>query len=123
MWTTEASKFRPHRMRVIESIFRHHPDAHVRIYSNTLEDALFGALAKAGRTIEVVPFNVTAVFEGTPLLAWSEGAAKDGQYFFSHLTDGARYALLWKHGGIYVDMDVLVTRPMTDMYNAVGCEA
>lgn len=40
---------------------------------------------------------------------WASGALKKSQWPRSHASDVLRYLTLWKFGGIYLDLDVVVT--------------
>ncbi|KAK8765723.1 hypothetical protein V5799_031673 [Amblyomma americanum] len=58
--------------------------------------------------------------EDTALDLWlREGAYKRGPYEVVHLSDGLRLALLLKHGGVYVDTDVVFLRTMDGVGDAV----
>eukprot|EP00966_Prymnesium_polylepis_P021500 494700-Prymnesium_polylepis.1 len=60
---------------------------------------------------------------------------QQGPYFYSHVTDVLRFALLFHIGGVYLDFDVIVTRPFdlattatpmssaTRLHNAIGIES
>ena len=54
--------------------------------------------------------------------AWYQGIDKwkNGEYFFSHITEIIRLATLWKYGGVYLDTDVVVMRELDNLHNAVG---
>ncbi|KAH7956443.1 hypothetical protein HPB52_009728 [Rhipicephalus sanguineus] len=53
-----------------------------------------------------------------------EGAYKRSPYETVHLSDGLRLGLLLKHGGVYVDFDVIFLRSLEDLGNAVvACSA
>ncbi|XP_017883751.2 lactosylceramide 4-alpha-galactosyltransferase-like, partial [Ceratina calcarata] len=48
--------------------------------------------------------------ENTPLEKWyKRGVWKESQWPISHMSDVLRYLTLWKYGGIYLDLDVVVT--------------
>ncbi|KAK8777200.1 hypothetical protein V5799_029455 [Amblyomma americanum] len=36
------------------------------------------------------------------------------------LSDAVRFALLWKHGGVYADLDVIVKKPLDGLRNCLG---
>lgn len=120
IWTTNATSFRSYRHKVVESVFAHHPTASVRVLSNTLPSDTFAALRSSGRDVNVIPFDVDDLFDGTPLATWLASNASQGEHYYSHVTDAARYALLWKYGGLYIDFDVILLQPLTGFRNALG---
>ncbi|XP_049266866.1 lactosylceramide 4-alpha-galactosyltransferase-like [Rhipicephalus sanguineus] len=51
------------------------------------------------------------VFQGTPLGSWYEsGILNKSAFPVEHLADALRLALLYKQGGVYLDIDVIVMR-------------
>ncbi|KAH8042243.1 hypothetical protein HPB51_021327 [Rhipicephalus microplus] len=63
--------------------------------------------------------------QDTVLDLWlREGAYKRSPYETVHLSDGLRLALLLKHGGVYVDFDVIFLRSLEGLGDAVvACSA
>lgn len=58
---------------------------------------------------------------GTPLESlYFGGKLKGSDYAFQHLSDALRVALLYKHGGIYLDLDVVVLRSLRCLRNTAG---
>ena len=49
---------------------------------------------------------------GTPAEVWYDNIDrwKEGEFFFSHITEIIRLATLHKYGGMYLDTDVIVIR-------------
>lgn len=136
-WTSGPETFAPWRLAVLLSIGRQHVSgerpARVRLYTNTLTLADLGGPI-AGLHVHVVPID-DALFHDTPLVPlW--GAVKEAlrakdivarmkdpkDYVYSHLTDALRYVVLWKHGGVYLDFDFIVLRPLTFFANALGIQ-
>lgn len=55
--------------------------------------------------------NTKTFFDGTPLEEWyKRELIKTSFWPRSHMSDILRYTLLWKYGGIYLDLDVVVLR-------------
>nr|CAD7411140.1 unnamed protein product [Timema cristinae] len=55
--------------------------------------------------------NIEHYLEGTPLEDWyKEGALKKSRWPMSHSSDVLRFITLWKYGGTYLDLDVVVTK-------------
>ncbi|KAG5334749.1 A4GAT galactosyltransferase, partial [Acromyrmex charruanus] len=59
----------------------------------------------------------------TPLDAWyTSGVLKKSHWPVSHMSDILRYLTLWKYGGIYLDLDVVVTSSLENLTNFAGAE-
>lgn len=114
LWSTNSSSFGLVPRRAIESVFYHHPRATLRVFSNTLPPDFFAMLNAAGYAARVQPYNLTQILEGTPAAPWLARVSEwqSGPYFFSHVTDALRLALLYREGGVYLDSDVLLVRPL-----------
>ncbi|CAG9865108.1 unnamed protein product [Phyllotreta striolata] len=63
--------------------------------------------------------------KGTPLEnLYTSGKIEDSIYAQSHASDVLRYLTLWKYGGIYLDLDVIVTKSLEDIQpNYAGIES
>ncbi|XP_053970922.1 lactosylceramide 4-alpha-galactosyltransferase-like [Hylaeus volcanicus] len=59
----------------------------------------------------------------TPLELWyKSGMLRTSQWPRSHMSDMLRYLTLWKYGGIYLDLDVIVTTSLERLTNFAGAE-
>ncbi|XP_018313109.1 uncharacterized protein [Mycetomoellerius zeteki] len=59
----------------------------------------------------------------TPLDVWyNSGILKKSHWPVSHMSDILRYLTLWKYGGIYLDLDVIVTSSLENLTNFAGAE-
>lgn len=66
----------------------------------------------------VKPFEV---LRGTPLSSWNlSGTLQSSPFRVAHLADVLRLAVLYKHGGVYLDLDVVVLRSLEDLENCVS---
>jgi len=101
----------------MESIFFHHPHARVIIHSNTLLQSEFDVLTEAGYKLEVQRYNLEELVVGSPAWKFTEKLqeAKRGQFWYSHLTDLLRYLILFKFGGVYMDTNVIIVRPVDSL--------
>ena len=71
--------------------------------------------------VQILRQDLSAHLKGTPLQSLLEdGLLGDSQYSYQHWSDALRIALLFKHGGIYLDLDVVVLRSMRCLRNAAG---
>ncbi|XP_054927583.1 lactosylceramide 4-alpha-galactosyltransferase-like [Dermacentor andersoni] len=76
---------------------------------------------KKNANIRVLPYFLplhcreqpNEVFQGTPLESWYEsGILSKSAYPVEHLADALRLAVLYKQGGVYLDIDVIVMRSL-----------
>ena len=51
---------------------------------------------------------------------YNSGRLKESQYPHIHLSDAIRVAILYKNGGIYLDLDCIVLRPINCLRNTAG---
>lgn len=80
-------------------------------------------LLKSYDNVKLMYINTKTFFDGTPLEQWYKtGKIKSSYYPLSHMSDILRYVILWKYGGIYLDLDVVVLRSFETMTNFAGAE-
>ncbi|XP_076266976.1 lactosylceramide 4-alpha-galactosyltransferase-like [Rhynchophorus ferrugineus] len=61
--------------------------------------------------IKFLRVNMDRFVEGSPVNdLWKSRKIHTGKYALSHTSDVLRYLLLWKYGGIYADLDVVVIK-------------
>ncbi|XP_076170548.1 lactosylceramide 4-alpha-galactosyltransferase isoform X2 [Ptiloglossa arizonensis] len=61
--------------------------------------------------------------KNTPLELWYKSSVlRKSRWPRSHMSDILRYLTLWKYGGIYLDLDVIVTTSLESLTNFVGAE-
>lgn len=64
-----------------------------------------------------------ALFEDSVLGTWyRNGTWKRSPFRVNHLSDAMRILVLWKFGGIYADMDVVVLASVSELRNSVSRE-
>ncbi|XP_073998650.1 lactosylceramide 4-alpha-galactosyltransferase-like isoform X2 [Rhodnius prolixus] len=63
-------------------------------------------------------------FKSTPLEEWyAIDKLKSSRWPRSHASDILRYTSLWKYGGTYVDLDVVLLRSLKGLSNFAGAES
>lgn len=69
--------------------------------------------------------NISSYSEDSPLRDFIKSGKLDrSKYFRSHLSDVLRYLSLWKYGGTYLDLDVIVLKPLDSIPpNYAGAES
>lgn len=81
-------------------------------------------ILKGYNNVKMMHISTKTFFDGTPLQSWfREGKHKTSKYPFTHISDILRYVLLWKYGGIYLDLDVIALRSFESMVNFAGVES
>ena len=112
--------------RSIESVFHHHPLANIIIHSNSLLQHEFDVLTEAGYNIEVHPYNLSDLVKNTPAASFSIDqirTANTGKNFYSQESNLLRLLVLYKLGGVYIDTDVILVRPLEKLvWNVVAWE-
>ncbi|KAM4040714.1 alpha-1,4-N-acetylglucosaminyltransferase-like isoform 1-T2 [Anomaloglossus baeobatrachus] len=79
--------------------------------SNTNKEEMvkrhFSALSSL-RNVHFFPLKFEEVFADTPLHSWYQKIDPQQQSFWTHVSsDACRIALIWRHGGIYMDTDII----------------
>lgn len=71
--------------------------------------------------VHVVYTDVDLAAKDTPLEKWVSGDFWRYSYFLTEQSsDIIRYTLLWKTGGIYLDLDTIVLRDMSNLTNCAS---
>ncbi|KAL4704444.1 hypothetical protein ACJJTC_014376 [Scirpophaga incertulas] len=101
----------------VESAARAHPywDINVLFTAPATEKSLKKStyLLKELNNIRFYRINVIQYSKGTPLEAFvARGALNRTKWRISHASDVLRYLTLFKWGGVYLDLDVVVARPL-----------
>lgn len=75
--------------------------------------------------VRIQHLNYEKYTKGTPLEhLYQDGAIEASIYAQSHASDVLRYLTLWKYGGIYLDLDVIVTKSFNSLpQNFAGSES
>ncbi|XP_073485158.1 alpha-1,4-N-acetylglucosaminyltransferase-like [Aquarana catesbeiana] len=65
------------------------------------------------KNVYFFPLQMEAILADTPLLSWYQKVDPAKERYWAHVSsDACRLALLWKHGGIYMDTDFISLRPI-----------
>jgi lactosylceramide 4-alpha-galactosyltransferase len=71
--------------------------------------------------VQIIREDLTQHLLGTPLESLlRSGKFEKSKFSFQHLSDAVRIAMLYKSGGIYLDLDVVVLRSLGCLRNTVG---
>jgi hypothetical protein len=115
--------------RAIEAVFFHHPNAKVIVHSNTLpqKGTRLDVFAESGYDLEVRPYRLLQWMKDSPSITEREIAEfqkvlpsrNAGQYWYSHKTDLVRLLLMERHGGVYLDTDQHLIKPIPKSFTNV----
>lgn len=129
IWSTPAASFQDWRLHVLKRLRTFHPWAKIVVHTNTL--ATHAAVASYAD--QFMPIHDT-LFTSTPLSPWwsrvagsfvelyNGRAVPEGEFFYSHVTDAIRLAVLYKYGGVYLDFDMLTVQNLFAFRNAMGVQ-
>lgn len=134
--TSGENCLRSRQACAIESAARTNPDMKIQVYmsrkrppGNPEQDGGYGlqrhcesmnVLSKFPN-VQIIREDLTRHVLGTPLESLlRSGKFEKSQFSYQHLSDAIRIALLYKSGGIYLDLDVVVLRSLGCLRNTAG---
>lgn len=122
--TSNTSHFTAREACAVESVARLHPSNPVRLLyiadTFNLSNPLVNLLLKY-KNVRFSHVDLDTMMKGSPLEPWIEKRPWEKSPFnVSHLSDVMRTLLMWKYGGVYLDLDVVALRPLDDLTNAIG---
>ncbi|CAN7938568.1 unnamed protein product, partial [Ixodes hexagonus] len=104
----------------IESAARHNPSfqVHLLTTSDLVANDHYVRLVSKIRNFETTLVNLSTVFRSTPLESWNGTVGfKTAKYPVEDLSDFLRYVILWQHGGVYLDLDVITLKSLRGLKN------
>ncbi|XWS12308.1 hypothetical protein CRYUN_Cryun37aG0078500 [Craigia yunnanensis] len=108
IWNSPPWMYSVRHQRGLESLLAQHRDACVVVFSETIElDFFKDSFVKDGYKVAVAMPNLDELLKETPTHIYSELV---------------RLAALYKYGGIYLDSDIIVLKPLLALNNSVGLE-
>lgn len=91
-------------------------------FPNARRTPLINALLEY-KNIQINYLNITQYTEGTPLEQLiKRGELTRSKYQIEHTSDVLRVLTLWKYGGTYLDLDVVVLKPVDSISNYASAE-
>ncbi|CAG0922852.1 unnamed protein product [Notodromas monacha] len=126
METSGLPMLSPKQLCAVESAALHHPNRPVVMaVNNTFLQLPVVLKSWSERYPNVMFINLDIVqwLNGTILLPWlSKNLLDKSPFKTPQATNALRYATLFKYGGLYLDTDVIVMRPMDDLVNDIGLQ-
>ncbi|KAL6651090.1 hypothetical protein ACP70R_010015 [Stipagrostis hirtigluma subsp. patula] len=131
-WLSPLAQFGRRELLVVESLFRWHRGACLLVASDTMDtpggSERLRPFVERGLRVAAASPDFAYLLNGTPAEAWL-GAVKRGEVspgsvpLGQNLSNLLRLALLYRYGGVYLDADVVVLRPLSGLRNAIGAQA
>ena len=115
IWVTPPSTFSPRFHRSLESVFKHHPTAHLDVLSNSLPATFFHSLtSRTNHSIKIRRYDLASLTKGTRAEVWYAFRRfwSRSAFFPNHEADLLRLLWLAEHGGVYLDTYVVFVRPL-----------
>ncbi|CAH8381936.1 unnamed protein product [Eruca vesicaria subsp. sativa] len=131
IWISSIESFGHRERFTVESLFKSHPNSCLILVSNSL-DCQRGTLIlkpftdKGLKVLSIKP-DFTYIFKDTSAEKWFE-RLKKGMFspgvipLEQNLSNLLRLVLLYKFGGIYLDTDVIILKPLTNLHNVIGAQ-
>ena len=92
-------------------------------FPNAKTTPLINALLEY-QNVQIRYLNITQYAEGTPIEALiNKGELSRSKYQIEHTADVLRFLTLWKYGGTYLDLDVVVLKPLDSISNYASAES
>lgn len=125
VWNSPAWMFGVRQQRAVESLFKvHGRDVCVVVLSEFLELDFFKSFVQDGFKVAVAMPDLDELLKDTPTeefsSLWYEW--RRTKHYPVHYSELIRLAVLYKFGGVYLDSDVIVFKPLYSLKNSVGVE-
>ncbi|CAA6671857.1 unnamed protein product [Spirodela intermedia] len=124
VWNSPPWAYGIRHQRGLESLLHHNKDACVLVFSETLELDFFTDFVKDGFRIAVAMPNLDELLKDTPVYIFASVWFKwrKTKHYTIHYSELIRLAALYKYGGVYLDTDVIVLKPLSSLKNSIGME-
>jgi lactosylceramide 4-alpha-galactosyltransferase len=131
-WISPSSSFGEREIFSIESLFKVQPQACLTILSRTL-DSIHGykilkPFLDKGFKVQAITPNLLSLFKGTLAESWfhelRKGKKDPGEIpLFQNLSNLIRLVVLYKYGGVYLDTDFILLKPLIGLRNCIGAQS
>ncbi|KAF4358790.1 hypothetical protein F8388_022557 [Cannabis sativa] len=131
-WISPATSFGNRELLSVESLFKAHPKGCLIILSRTLDSVTGYRILKPliDRRFKVQPVTpeLSFLLKDTPAEAWlndiKNGNRDPGEIpLAQNLSNLMRLAVLYKYGGVYLDTDFVVLKPLNGLRNSIGAQS
>ncbi|ESQ29351.1 hypothetical protein EUTSA_v10023465mg [Eutrema salsugineum] len=131
-WISSIESFGDRERFTIESLFKSHPNSCLILVSNSLDCDRGTLILKpfTDKGLKVLPIkpDFAYIFKDTSAEKWFE-RLKKGMFspgvipLEQNLSNLLRLVLLYKFGGIYLDTDVIIIKPLSHLHNVIGAQS
>ena len=116
----EREEFSTKQLCAIESAARINPKGKVFVSSIKSEFSNMNLIREYSNLVWL-KFKPLELFRDTPLWSWwLDGQVFTSEYMSAHISDAARIAFLYKHGGFYSDLDTISVKSFEALTYASG---
>ncbi|PON43536.1 Alpha 1,4-glycosyltransferase domain containing protein [Parasponia andersonii] len=131
-WISPAMSFGSREFLAVESLFKAHPNGCLMILSRTLDSVrgyrILKPLIDRRFKVQAVTPDLPFLFNDTPAETWlndiKRGNKDPGEIpLAQNLSNLMRLAVLYKYGGVYLDTDFIVLKPLTRLRNSIGAQS
>lgn len=131
-WISPTTSFGSRELLAVESLFKAHPEGCLMILSRTMDSVqgyrILKPLIDRRFKVQAVTPDLSFLFNHTPAKAWlnniKNGNKDPGEIpLAQNLSNLMRLAVLYKYGGVYLDTDFVVLRPLTGLRNSIGAQS
>ncbi|CAL1267829.1 unnamed protein product [Larinioides sclopetarius] len=125
--TSFSNVLTPRQACAIESTARHNPSFQVNVLMTPVKSIDFSdpfiKTISSLTNVHLIHVSIENLVCGSPVWKWFVSEKwKKSQWQASHLSDALRFFLIWKYGGMYLDMDIVCLRSMEHLRNAAITE-
>lgn len=131
-WISPAESFGARELLSLESLFKAHPKGCLMMLSRTLDTprgyAVLRPLADRGFKVHAVTPDLSFLVDGTPAEGWLRELKRGNRdpgiiSLAQNLSNLMRLVVLYKYGGVYLDTDFVVVKPLTGLRNSIGAQS
>ncbi|KAF7845384.1 lactosylceramide 4-alpha-galactosyltransferase-like [Senna tora] len=132
IWLSPSQSFGKREFLTMDTLFKAHPQGCLLIISKSMDSkrgnrVLKPLLDRGFKALAITP-DLPFLVKDTPAEAWLEemksGTRDPGKIpLFQNLSNLLRLALLYKYGGVYVDIDLIILKNFSGLRNAIGAQS
>ncbi|GMJ03211.1 hypothetical protein like AT2G38150 [Hibiscus trionum] len=132
VWLSPAQSFGVREFSAVDSLFKASPNGCLMILSPSLDsrqgDRILKPLVDGGFKVVATTPDLPFLVKNTPAESWLEelksGRQDPGSIPLSYnLSNLIRLAILYKYGGVYLDVDFIVLKDFIGLWNAIGAQS